>query len=492
MDRSEIINVKKENAAISCILTNPELMYDSDLMIDEFHNPLARDIFAVLDKISKSAEKKDGFLDFSPVHIEQIGKENGINVKIDDVRDLRSCTGVDGTVQLESFHSYIQDIKDTNVRLRLFDASEEAKKFATDITINVEEAIAKAENAIISVEDSAHSLSEPRQIEAGGDEQMEECDTRATTGLEPGVSTGFRRFDEATGGLRPNSLTVFAARAKTGKSLIAINIAWNVFKKYGKTVPILYLDTEMSTEEQRLRLWGIASGINYRNIESGVLTEVEKQRVRDARKQTADMPLYHLYMPAFSPETLIRLCRKMKNKFGIGLIIFDYIKLPDDSILKSQQEWQALGFLTNALKNRIAGHLKIPVLTFAQLNRSGVEQAQRGEPDESSVGASDRISQYCSTLAIFRKANEAELGGAFGDQAPEWKRYGRMGNRFMHIKLTRNGGDDADPIPMFLDSRDVSLRESGDIKLESGGKTLSETISDQLARQTNRSVETES
>lgn len=483
MERSEIINVKKENAVISCLLTDPQLIYEADLDVSEFHNPLARDVFATLERIRKNVEGKDIPLDFSPIQVEQIAKDNGIKLQIDDIRDLRSFTGGDGTVDLSSFRSYVQDIKDTNLRLRLFDAAEEAKNFAGNSKLEVEEAIAKAENAIISIEDVAHSVSDPRQIEAGGDEHLEECLTRSVTGLEPGLSTGFRRFDEATGGLRKGSLTVFGARAKTGKSLIGINIAWNIFKKYGKTVPILYLDTEMSTDEQRLRLWSIASGVNYRLIEAGTLTEEEKQKVADARRKTAQMPLYHLYMPSFSPETLVRLCRKMKNKHGIGLVIFDYIKLPDDSNLKTQQEWQALGFMTNALKNRIAGHLQIPVLTFAQLNRDGVTQAQNGNADETSIGASDRISQYCSTLAIMRKASNEELAGITDNKAPEWKRYARYGNRIIHIVLTRAGGDDADPIPMFLDSRDVTLRESGDVIIGDSGKPLSQTISDQMSRQ---------
>lgn len=491
MDRSEIINVKKENAVVSCLLTNPQLIYDADLAINEFHNPLARDIFSTLETIRKSIEGKDVPLDFSPVHVEQVAKDHGVGVKLDDVRDLRSCTGADGSVQLDSFPAYVQEIKDTNLRLRLFDAAEAARNFAGDTKISTEEAIAKAENSIISVEDAVVSFNEPRQIEAGGEEHFEECITRSTTGLEAGLSTGFSRFDDATGGLRPGSLTVFGARAKTGKSLIGINLAWNIFKKYGKSVPILYLDTEMSTEEQRLRLWGIISGINYRRIENGTLTEAEKQKVADARKKTADMPLYHLYMPSFSAETIVRLCRKMKNKYGIGLVIFDYIKLPDDSSLKTQQEWQSLGFITNALKNRIAGHLKLPVVTFAQLNREGVRQAQQGSADETSVGASDRITQYCSTFAILRKASDEELAGITDENAPEWKRYGKFGNRFLHIVLTRNGGDDADPIPMYLDGKDVSLRESGDVKV-AGNKSLSEAISDQIARQADNSPKPES
>lgn len=489
LDKTQILDVKKENAVIACLLTDPALMYDCDLKITEFHNPIARDIFAVMDAIAKKNDKRNGsVLDFSPLQIDSAAKTLGLKIDIEHVRDLRSATGSDGYVNIQSFGSYVQDIKEIDLRVRLFDAAQDTEKLALDTKIDANTALARAENLVISIEDDINDANEPKQIEANGDEDYDECLGRAASGIDPGILTGFRRFDEATGGCRKGSLTVFAARAKTGKSLIGVNIAWNIFQKYGAEVPILYLDTEMPTWQVRRRLWGIASGVNPRSIEKGELTPYEQQCVEDARKKLKDMPLYHLYMPNFKPEGLVRLVRKWKNMKKIGLLMFDYIKLPEESSSKNTQEWQALGYLTNTLKNQIAGRLDIPVIAWAQLNRSGVAQAQSGEIDETSIGGSDRITQYCSTLAVFRKASEKEMCGVPESNSPEWKRYGKYANRYMHILVTRDGGDDADPIPMYLNGKDVKITESGDFIPHGSTSTLSETIGNQIAREATRST----
>lgn len=482
IERGQILDIKKENAILSCLLHTPDLWYEYDLNASDFNNQITRNIFTVLQAISTQIEKRKGNLDFSPLQIDSVAKKIGITIDLDNIRDLRDAVGEDGCVHVESFMSYVQDLEDINLRLRLFDAGKETEAFAVNQSIDSTTALLKAENAILSIEDSITEINEPHQIEFDGDDHFAECLTRGQTGIQPGVSTGFRRFDDAVGGCRAGSLTVFAARAKVGKSLLASNIALNVFQKHGLEIPVLYLDTEMPTSEVRLRLWGILAGVNYRSIEKGDLTEEEKDKLSDARKYLKTLPLYHLYMPDYRPEGLQRLVRKWKNSKGVGLLIYDYIKLPDDSGWGTTQEWQKIGYLTNTLKNRIGGQLGIPVVSFAQLNRSGIQQAQIGEVDESSIGGSDRIVQYCSTLAIFRKANNLEMFGAPDADAPEWKRYGRYANRFMHVQCTRCGGDDSDPIPMFLNGKDTKITESGDFIPYGSNTPLSDTISKQIAR----------
>lgn len=487
-ERSQILDVKKENAILSCLLHTPNLFYECDLVASDFNNQITRNIFTVLQAIAAQTEKRKGNLDFSPLQIDSVAKKLGIVINLEDIRDLCDAVGEDGCVHIESFASYVQDLEDINLRLRLFDAGKEAEALAVNQSIDPTTALLKAENAILSIEDSITQMNEPHQIEFNGDEHFEECMTRGKTGLQPGIRTGFRRFDDAVGGCRPGSLTVFAARAKVGKSLLATNIALNVFQQHGMEVPVLYLDTEMPTSEVRLRMWGILAGVNYRSIEKGDLTPEELDKLNEARKYLKTLPLYHLYMPDYRPEGLHRLVRKWKNSKGIGLLIYDYIKLPDDTGWGTAQEWQKIGYLTNTLKNKIGGQLNIPVISFAQLNRSGIQQAQEGEVDESSIGGSDRIVQYCSTLAIFRKANNREMLGTPEPDAPDWKRYGRYANRFMHIQCTRCGGDDADPIPMFLNGKDTKITESGDYIPYGSDTPLSDTISKQIARTLIKSV----
>ncbi|HEY8541970.1 MAG TPA: DnaB-like helicase N-terminal domain-containing protein, partial [Pseudothermotoga sp.] len=68
---------------------------------------------------------------------------------------------------------------------------------------------------------------------------------------ELGIKTGFDSYDRLTRGLRPNELVIIGARSKMGKSVLSMNWAKQIAKQ-GK--PILYIDTEMTLEEQFFRM----------------------------------------------------------------------------------------------------------------------------------------------------------------------------------------------------------------------------------------------
>ena len=137
--------------------------------------------------------------------------------------------------------------------------------------------------------------------------------------------------------------------------------------------------------------------------------------------------------------------------------------MPDgESTDRSMQEYQVLGRLTNTLKNKIAGKLDIPVLTFGQLNRDGVKQAVSGEVDETSISGSDRIIHYCSSYCVFRRTSEQEIKYQPNPQDPEWKKFGKYANRMIHIIATRDGGDSADPIPVYYNDNVLTMKESKD------------------------------
>lgn len=476
MPNEKMVDVRQENAVLACLLTSPELIYDVELRHMDFHNAVTRDIFCILEHIKNKCESSGATLDFSPLSVDTTAKTLGAKITAEDIKTLRDATSQDGYVDLNSFVSYVSNLKETGIRVALNVAAEEITKLANDRSKQIEDVLGKSENLVISIEDDAYHCQEPKQIEFGGDEDFEECINRPKSGGEVGLRIGFKEFDEKVGGLTPNSLTVIGARAKTGKSLVGLNAAANIYKIYGPEIPVLYIDTEMSTAQQRHRLWSIMSGVNERKILQGQLTPYQRERVEAARVEIRKMPLYHTYLPNFTPESLARLARKYRNMRGIELLIFDYIKLPEDSDLANVKEYQTLGILTNTLKNKIAGRLGIPVLTFGQLNREGVEQAQKGTADERSISASDRIIHYCSTFAIFRKAYEDEMNLKPGKDVPAWKRYGHYANRYMHIVCTRSGGDDSDPIPFYLNRNDLTIKESSEVIPENSTKPLSETV----------------
>ncbi len=69
-----------------------------------------------------------------------------------------------------------------------------------------------------------------------------------------------------------------------------------------------------------------------------------------------------------SMEKFFSVCRSLQNSMNLSFIVYDYLKSNKTS---TGENYNALGDMTNYLKNEIAGRLNLPVLAACQLNRSG-------------------------------------------------------------------------------------------------------------------------
>jgi replicative DNA helicase len=283
-----------------------------------------------------------------------------------------------------------------------------------------------------------------------------------------GIPTGFPEYDRATGGLVPSRLKVVASPPKTGKSAHALNIGINV--AVGQGIPVLYIDTEMPTEEQIDRMTSIIatdSGtvVPERLVISGMYSRNPrmKQAVDDyAKPLIQGAPFYHVYMPDFSPEKIHNLARKFQRQHGITwngfenqfVLIFDYIKMDESSFKGNQQEYIILGQITNMLKNKIAGAMGIPVLAYAQINPRTGYGAE--DLNSSHISGSNRIVMFVNELSILRRKTDNELA-----------EHGREnGNRTWKLGETRNGGSYEGWIDYTVEKNVAKMKELRNINLE--------------------------
>lgn len=227
-----------------------------------------------------------------------------------------------------------------------------------------------------------------------------------------GVSTGFPIWDNAIGGgLRGGTLNVIGARMKGFKSGIALNIGKHVAKM---GIPVLYMDTELAFKEQMPRLVASESGVDIGEIETGKFAKSlsKVKDVRDVSKKILDMPFDHEQISGVSFEEQISMMRRWlykvpkitsSGKANKCVIIYDYIKLMEQTGLNDIREYQLIGFLVTELHN-FATKYDIPILAFVQLNRDGINNE-----DTAIVSQSDRILWFCSNFSIFKPKSEEEM-----------------------------------------------------------------------------------
>lgn len=228
-----------------------------------------------------------------------------------------------------------------------------------------------------------------------------------------GLPTGFPAWDTAIGGgFRPATVNVVGARPKQGKSFFCINVARNMAEN---GIPVLYLDTELTSDTQLHRLSSLVSGVDLEHIETGKFKHnpQESEALWDCQKHIEGLQIDHFSVAGLAPHSIMSIARRWLSK-TVGftnsgtakpcLIIYDYLKLMDDGGFKNNlQEYQLLGFLITALHN-FAVKFKLPILATVQLNRDGVEKE-----GAEVVSGSDRIVWLCSNFTILKKKIQTEL-----------------------------------------------------------------------------------
>lgn len=253
-----------------------------------------------------------------------------------------------------------------------------------------------------------------------------------------GIPTGFPEYDKAIGGgIRKNTVNIIVARLKVGKTLILRTMARNIAKA---GYQVLYMDSEMTKEEQIPYLTGLYSGVDVHDIENGQFGQDQDkyERVMAAAREIegegkdGGIPLYHQSMAGMPIEEQLAIMRRWiiktvkpdaNGKYPCT-IVYDYVKMmSSESITNNIAEHQALGFLMSSLHNFTIRY-GCSILAACQVNREGISKE-----DSSIAAGSDRIGWLCANLAVLKTKSPEELS----------QEKGRGGSRKLVIMAARHG-----------------------------------------------------
>lgn len=278
-----------------------------------------------------------------------------------------------------------------------------------------------------------------------------------------GISSGLEAYDKAIGGgFRRRAISLIGARTKTGKSLLAQYFALHAAEN---GIPVLLVDTEMDRPDIWPRIIASLSGIPIERVETGKFAKSEQllNEARKVRDKIKSLPITYLAAKERSHQDKLSFMRRwVRQEVGYDeygrvkdcLIIYDYLKLVDaDGLSNALQEYQKLGFEMGALHN-FANRFDVPIVTFSQLNRDGIESESTA-----TISGSDRIAWLCSNFSIFKLKSDDELE----QDGPE------AGNRKLYTVISRHG-----PAMDFGDYLNITVQ--GKIAKIVPGKRKMETL----------------
>lgn len=181
-----------------------------------------------------------------------------------------------------------------------------------------------------------------------------------------GTKIGWPKFDDATGGIKPNDgkMLLLASDTGGGKSIAGMQIAINMAKAGQR---VLYVSLEMGEEEMLLRMCSHVTGVAYKQLKDPKTPVSAINAIRHQFgiwMQTVNFELYAPKGHYTAKELVAQTVAKQAQ-----VMIFDHVLLAKDESGRAE-EWQKLSATTRYIKRQQLRY-RFTTILLAQLNEDG-------------------------------------------------------------------------------------------------------------------------
>lgn len=289
--------------------------------------------------------------------VSRMGGEARVHPVIEDLRDV-ACNPKDYQVYIDNIKKYrlVREIQYQGVELA--NILHDDEKIAN---MSLNEVAALPEKLFVEVSNSQkvegfHASQDIRRFRDINEEDV---------GKVKGILSRFDSINKILLGYEPGLMYVYSGLSGKGKSLFLENEADHI--GIVQNIPTLVIDTELTKNQFQIRLLSIRGKLRQREIKLGLFKrDPEKlKRLDNAIEEIENGSLYFSSVEDFSISSLQNLIRAFVIKHQIRVVIFDYIKLPND-IKGDVQNTYIIRDLVDTLKNKVAKKYNIPIITACQ------------------------------------------------------------------------------------------------------------------------------
>ena len=306
----------------------------------------------------------------------------------------------DGLPKIPNLDGYIKIIRDKAALRQMIAAAQQIMNRALLAEDTPEQILAGAEETLLKLGESrvTAGLMSPRDV-------IENYEGGINAFLDPskrikGISTGFTKLDEMTGGLHKGELIILAARPSMGKTALALNIASHVALKLGQTVAVFSL--EMSNESLLTRLLCASAYVDSQRFRAGYLNQDERRKLQKAAMEMVQAPLYVDDSAGVNLMDMhAKLRRLQQSGPPLGLVIVDYLQLMSGRG-RFENRNAEVSAISRGMK-LLAKELNVPMLVLSQLSRAPETRQGDHRPQLSDLRESGSIEQDADLVGfIFR------------------------------------------------------------------------------------------
>lgn len=235
-----------------------------------------------------------------------------------------------------------------------------------------------------------------------------------------GLPTGFFDMDYLVGGLQRGELIILGGRPGEGKTSFMLNLLYNLLFTFQKNMVLFSL--EMSKTDVARRLVSMDAGIDSQHLRNRTLSPDDWDKVLFSVNRLSDDHLFVDESGKLSIASLRSKCRRHKQKYGLDIVVVDYLQLMSSDIVDEKRRIERrleVDEVSRGLK-QLARELDVPVLACASLSRA-VEGRSDPTPKLSDLRESGSIESDADIVMFIRRSRE------------------RAGYSILNIEKHRNG-----------------------------------------------------
>jgi replicative DNA helicase len=308
----------------------------------------------------------------------------------------------DGLPQIHNLEGYVTIVKEKALLRSIINVSQDTINRCLTCEDDAKQILGAAEDAFMKLGDvnSRNALATPHQIISeydGGINAFLDTSKRIK-----GISTGFLKLDEMTGGMREGELIILAARPAMGKTAFALNIAQHVTSNPTNPKAVAVFSLEMSKESLLTRMVCAAARVDQQRFRAGYLNHDERQALQDALFKIVESPLYLDDTAGTNLMDVHSKLRRLQAEQDLGLVIVDYLQLMQGRGRQENRQ-QEISSLSRGFK-LMSKELRVPFLVLSQLSRAPETRPGDHRPMLSDLRESGSIEQDADMVGfIFRE-----------------------------------------------------------------------------------------
>ena len=383
-------NIEAEKSILGGLMLEPEAWDEvsETLLEDDFYKPAHRKIFAAIRELNRRETPSD------LVTVSNILMEKG---------ELESLGGpaylaemIDMTPSTANIGSYAKIVHDKSLLRKVIQSSQEFVDQAYDAEFeNMDAFLDSMEAKVFQLAENKNvsGLTDASELVKVSLEKLENL--YANQMMVTGVPSGFTELDELTAGFQPGELIILAARPSMGKTALSLNIALQACLRDKRKVA--YFSVEMGKDQVMVRMLASAAKIRLGDLRIGRIDDQSWPRLINTAAAVSETGLFIDDTSGVSPFDIRAKCRRMKAKYGLDMIMIDYLQLMSMKQKFDSRE-REVAEISKLLKS-IAKELQVPVLALAQLNR-GVEGRSDRRPMLSDLRESGSIEQDADLIMM--------------------------------------------------------------------------------------------